>query len=54
VPPGDVDAMAAALQRLLEDGGALAAARNGAEKARAELTWDASAAAHLEVYREIA
>jgi glycosyltransferase involved in cell wall biosynthesis len=54
VPPGDVDAMAAALRRLLEDGGALAAARNGAEKARAELTWDASAAAHLEVYREIA
>lgn len=54
VPPGDVDAMAAALQRLLENGGALAAARSGAEKARAELTWDASAAAHLEVYREIA
>jgi glycosyltransferase involved in cell wall biosynthesis len=54
VPPGDVDAMAAALQRLLEEDGALAAARKGAEKARAELTWDASAAAHLEVYRGIA
>jgi glycosyltransferase involved in cell wall biosynthesis len=54
VPPGDVDAMAAALRCLLEDGGALAAARSGAEKARAELTWDASAAAHLEVYRELA
>ncbi|MDH4101850.1 MAG: glycosyltransferase family 4 protein [Thermoleophilia bacterium] len=53
VPPGDVEAMAAALQLLLEDGDALAAARTGAEKARAELTWEASAAAHLDVYREL-
>ena len=53
VPPGDVESMSSALRHLLEDGDALAAARAGAERARAELTWDASAAAHLELYREI-
>ena len=41
-------------QRLLDDADALAAARRGAERARDELTWDASAAAHLELYRELA
>ncbi len=54
VEPGDVEAMAAALWRLLSDADALAAARRGAETAREELTWEASAAAHLEVYRELA
>ena len=53
VAPGDVDAMAVALQNLLEDADALEAARQGAERARDELTWKASAAAHLEVYREL-
>jgi glycosyltransferase involved in cell wall biosynthesis len=54
VPPNDVDAMSAALERLLGDADALAAARRGAEHARAELTWDASAAAHVDLYEEIA
>ena len=54
VPAGDDEAMSAALRRLLEDGEALAAARKGAERVRTELTWDASAAAHLELYGEVA
>ena len=54
VPAGDVEAMAAALENLLGDDDALDAARQGAERARAELTWEASAEAHLELYREIA
>jgi hypothetical protein len=45
--------MTAALERLLEDSTALARARKGAEAAREELTWEASAAAHLELYREL-
>jgi glycosyltransferase involved in cell wall biosynthesis len=53
VPAGDVEALTAALERLLGDTDALAAARLGAERARAELSWDASAAAHLELYREL-
>jgi glycosyltransferase involved in cell wall biosynthesis len=53
VPPGDVDAMSAALEHLLGDTQALAVARSGAEQAREELTWDASAAAHLDLYREL-
>ena len=54
MPAGDVPAMTAALAELLGDPGALAAARAGAERAREELTWDASAHAHLELYRELA
>ena len=54
VAPGDVDAMSAALEQLLGDTQALASARRGAEQAREELTWYASAAAHLEMYRELA
>jgi glycosyltransferase involved in cell wall biosynthesis len=53
VPAGDVDGLAAALQELLDDEGALAEARAGAERARNELTWEAAAEAHLEVYREL-
>jgi glycosyltransferase involved in cell wall biosynthesis len=53
VEPGDVGGMALALESLLDDEDALAAARSGAEAARDELTWEASAAAHLELYREL-
>jgi glycosyltransferase involved in cell wall biosynthesis len=54
VPAGDVEALTAAVGELLADPAALAAARAGAERARAELTWDASAAQHLALYRELA
>jgi glycosyltransferase involved in cell wall biosynthesis len=53
VPAGDVDALTDAVRGLLDDGAALAEARAGAERARRELTWDAAAAQHLELYREL-
>jgi glycosyltransferase involved in cell wall biosynthesis len=53
VAAGDVEALADALRELLDDSDALARARNGATRARDELTWDAAAAAHLELYREL-
>ena len=53
VAPDDVDALTAALGELLGDEAALAEARAGALRARAELTWDASAQAHLNLYREL-
>jgi glycosyltransferase involved in cell wall biosynthesis len=54
VPAGDVDALAEAARELLDDPAALERARVGALRAREELTWDAAAAAHLELYREVA
>jgi glycosyltransferase involved in cell wall biosynthesis len=54
VPAGDVEALAAAAQELLDDPDALEAARAGARRARDTLTWDAAAAAHLDLYRELA
>jgi glycosyltransferase involved in cell wall biosynthesis len=54
VAPGDVDGLAGALRELLDDLDALAAAREGAARARDALTWDAAAAAHLELYEELA
>jgi hypothetical protein len=42
-----------AVRELLGDTSALEAARAGADRARRELTWDASAARHLELYREL-
>jgi glycosyltransferase involved in cell wall biosynthesis len=54
VAQGDIEAMSAAARELLGDASALAAARAGADRARSELTWDAAAAAHLDLYRELA
>jgi glycosyltransferase involved in cell wall biosynthesis len=53
VPAGDVDALADAVRELLDNPAALAEARAGARRAREELTWDASARAHLELYQEL-
>ena len=53
VPAGDVAALALAVRELLSDPEQLEQARAGAQRARAELTWDASARAHLAVYEEI-
>jgi phosphatidylinositol alpha-mannosyltransferase len=53
VPAGDVDALTEAVSALLADPEELARARAGAERARAELTWDAAAAAHLDLYRSL-
>jgi glycosyltransferase involved in cell wall biosynthesis len=53
VPPGDIDALAAAVRELLDDANALEKARAGARRARETLTWDAAAEAHLELYREL-
>ncbi len=50
VPAGDVDALAEALRTVLDDPEPF---RAGAERARSELTWDASAAAHLSLYEEL-
>jgi glycogen(starch) synthase len=54
VRAGDVDGLAGALSELIGDPAALASARAGALRARSQLTWDASAAAHLDLYRELA
>ena len=53
VPADDIAALGAALAELLGDPQALEAARAGARRARAELTWDAAAQAHLALYREL-
>ena len=53
VPPGDVEGLRRAVSELLDDADALAAARAGAARARATLTWDRAAAEHLELYQEL-
>ena len=53
VAPDDVEGLTEAVRELLADPDELERARAGARKARAELTWDASARAHLELYREL-
>jgi glycosyltransferase involved in cell wall biosynthesis len=54
VEAGDVTALADAARELLDDPAALEAARAGARRARETLTWEASAAAHEALYRELA
>jgi glycosyltransferase involved in cell wall biosynthesis len=51
VPAGDVEALTEAVRRVLDGPEAF---REGAARARDALTWDASAAAHLDLYRELA
>jgi glycosyltransferase involved in cell wall biosynthesis len=53
VPAGDVEALTAAAAKLLGEREALDQARAGARRAREELTWDAAAVAHLELYQEL-
>lgn len=53
VAAGDLTALAEAIRKLLSDRDALERARAGARRARDELTWAASARAHLELYREL-
>ena len=53
VPAGDVQALTEAVRTLLEDADALGRARAGAERARAELTWESAARRHLDLYREL-
>ena len=54
VAAGDVAGLAEAVHELLSDHEALGQAREGARRAREELTWDGAAQAHLELYEEIA
>ena len=53
VSPDNVDGLADAIRELLHDRAALEEARAGALRARDELTWDAAASAHLDLYREL-
>jgi len=53
VPAGDVAALTEAARELLDDSTALEEARAGAQRAKQELTWQASAHAHLALYREL-
>lgn len=51
--PDDLDALTEGVRRLLDDRAALDRARAGARRAAAELTWDAAAAAHIDVYDSV-
>jgi glycosyltransferase involved in cell wall biosynthesis len=53
VPAGDVEALGEAVHALLSDTAALERARAGARRAREALTWDESARAHLDLYKEL-
>ena len=49
-PPDDVDALTEGVRGLLADASALEHARTGARRAASELTWEASADAHVALY----
>jgi glycosyltransferase involved in cell wall biosynthesis len=53
VPRGEPEALAAAINRLLDDPAALADAYRGAERAREALSWDVIAAAHEALYADL-
>ena len=53
VPRGEPEALAAAINRLLDDPAALADAYRGAERAREALSWDAIAEAHEALYADL-
>jgi glycosyltransferase involved in cell wall biosynthesis len=53
VAPDDQDGLAEGIRRLLDDPGALRRAQGGALEARDALTWDASARAHFDLYRQL-
>jgi glycosyltransferase involved in cell wall biosynthesis len=53
VPAGDVEALTGAIGELLGDREALEQARAGALRARETLTWDAAAASHVDLYKEL-
>src|SRR5205085_8572189 len=51
--PADVDELAAALEEIVQGGAAGEARRQKGLDVAARYTWDASASAHLDVYREV-
>jgi glycosyltransferase involved in cell wall biosynthesis len=53
VPPGDGDALAGALETLVAGGPDVDRLRRAGPEVAARYTWDASAAAHVEVYRSV-
>jgi glycosyltransferase involved in cell wall biosynthesis len=54
VPPGDVDALAGALEALLAGGPEVDRLRAAGPQVAAPYTWAASAAAHVNAYRRAA
>jgi len=53
VPPGDGDALAGALETIVAGGPDVDRLRTAGPAVAARYTWEASAAAHAEVYRSV-
>ena len=53
VPPGDGDALAGALDAVVAGGPDVERLRGAGPEVAAPYTWEASAAAHAEVYRSV-